>query len=378
MLKIKLSYRIKKAILACGADSKGAFALAEGERAYLVDGFGDLTEVDNLARYEKAIIGYRRKLGIKPKIIACDLHPGYYSSNFAESHRLAMSPGHALYRVQHHEAHIASAVIDNSLRGNVIGLAFDGTGLGYDDNIWGGEIFVGNVLRLKRVAHFEYIPMPGGDKVVTEPWRMASSYLYRVFGEEFVRLKADFMKRFDLRKWAVFKDMIDKKVNSPLTSSLGRFFDAAGSLVLSKNDASFEAELPMKLEAMTLESCPDAYAFDIRRKGDMSVIGYSKIIRGLVGDLAKGVDRHIVSTKFHNSIISVAQKICVDLGRRFGIKKVVLSGGVFQNRFLTGRLALGLEEGGFKVYKNRCMPTNDSGIAAGQIAIASERLSLCA
>lgn len=377
MLRIKLPYRIKKAILACGADSKGAFALAEGERAYLVDGFGDLAEIDNLARYEKAISGYKRKLGIKPKVIACDLHPGYYSSVFAESYQPS-AISHQLYRVQHHEAHIASALIDNSLTGNVIGLAFDGTGLGYDGNIWGGEFFAGNARRLRRAAHFDYIPMPGGDKAVTEPWRMASSYLYRVFGERFVRLKADFMKKFDHGKWAVLEEMIEKKVNSPLTSSLGRLFDAAGSLILSKNKAVFEAELPIKLETMTLESCQDAYQFDIRRKQDMTVIGYSKIIRGLVADLAKDVDRRVISTKFHNSIVNAARKVCMDLRKRFGTKKIILSGGVFQNKFLTGRMVLGLEEKGFKVYKSRCISASDSGIAAGQVAIASERLSLCA
>jgi len=176
MCNIDLPFEVKEPILACGADGKGAFALAAGRTAYLENGFGDLSDLDNFSVYEKTIKRLERKLGIRPKIIACDLHQGYFSTHFAENYtRYAVR--RTRYAVQHHEAHIAAAIVDNSVTGDVIGIAFDGTGYGPDGNIWGGEFFVGNARRFKRAGCLEYVPMPGGDMAVKEPWRMAASCL---------------------------------------------------------------------------------------------------------------------------------------------------------------------------------------------------------
>lgn len=342
---------------------KGAFAVAKGDEAVLVDGFGDLGDPDNFANYEKAIESELKKLKVRPKIIACDLHPGYFSSRFAES----FQP----YRVQHHEAHIASAIVDYAIRGKVIGVAFDGTGYGSDGNVWGGEFFIGGLKNLKRAAHFDYVAMPGADLAVTEPWRMAASYIYRTSGKRKGRIYLKYLKRF--KEWPILKKMIDKNINSPLTSSLGRLFDAVGSIVLSKLTARYEAELPIELEKMAVRMCRDRYKFDIKTRNGLIKISVFKTIEGIVWDLQRRVDKGIISAKFHNTVAEVILDTALNLRKSFKINKVILSGGVFQNRFLTARAGQLLKNRKFEVYTHLKVPTNDSGIPIGQIAIANMR-----
>ena len=285
--------------MACGADLKGAFALAKGNDAFLVDGFGDLSDIDNFIRYERAVKYYGKSLGVSPKAIACDLHPSYFSTSFAGGFASRVK-GSRLVEIQHHEAHIASAIADNSIKGGVIGVAFDGTGFGSDGNIWGGEFFAGNIENLRRVARLEYIAMPGGEAAVREPWRMAASFLYSAFGGDFLNLDIDFVKNLDKKKWRVLKDMIDKKINSPLTSSVGRLFDAVGSLILLKGKIQKEAEIPIEMEKIAPNFCEDVYGFDNSQKGEISAIDASCVIRGVVKDLSKGIEKGVISAKFHN------------------------------------------------------------------------------
>ncbi len=357
---IKLPFRVKRPILACGADMKGAFALAKGDASYLFDGFGDLSDLDNLTRYEKAVSAAKKRLKIKPEIVACDLHPGYFSTQFAEDYTLS-AKRYTLYSVQHHESHIASAIVDNAINGDVLGVAFDGTGYGTDGNIWGGEFLAGKIGSLKRVAHLGYIPMPGGEACIKEPWRMAASYLYSVFGPDFLKLKTDFVKSVDKKRWSILREMIGKKINSPLTSSMGRFFDAAACLVLNKHTAGFEAELPIKFERTAKRGVDNTY--------DSTDPG--KIIKGMVRDIEKKRPAPIISAKFHNSIAAMI----LSAARRAKIKKVVLSGGVFQNRYLRDKALTLLGKNGFRVYTHSSIETDDSGIPIGQIAIAHARLS---
>ena len=348
-------------MLACGADMKGAFALAKGDAAYLFDGFGDLSELDNFTRYERAVVAAQAKLKIRPAIVVCDSHPGYFSTRFAEKWDSAYFSGRSNRKIgavpiQHHEAHIASAIVDNKIKGEVLGVAFDGTGYGTDGNIWGGEFFTGSAKSFKRVAHLDYIPMPGGEACVREPWRMAASYLYSIFGKDFLKLKIDFVKSIDKKRWAVLKVMIDKKINSPLTSSAGRLFDAAASIILNKAGSKFEAELPIELESIAARGIDDSY----------SCRNSAQIIKGVVGDLRKKVAASVISAKFHNSMA----ELMLGVAKKTKMKKVVLSGGVFQNRYLTNKAVKVLSENGFKVYKHTNVQTNDSGIPLGQIAIA--------
>ena len=359
MKEFKLPFKVKRPILACGADMKGAFAIAKGDTAFLEDGFGDLGELDNFTRYESAIRKCVKSLRVMPKIIACDLHPGYFSTRFAENYTLH-AIRYTLLKIQHHEAHIASAILDNDIKGTVIGVAFDGTGFGTDGNIWGGEFLAGSLKGFKRAAHLKYIPMPGAETAVREPWRMAASYLYAAYGSKFLKLNIDFVKSLDKKKWTVIKAMIDKKLNSPLTSSAGRLFDAVGSLVFAQNTVRSEAELPIALEKIATLSCVDRYSFE-------------KMIKGIVEDLSKGLGAPTISAKFHNTVAAMIAQTSMELSKKFKTKKVVLSGGVFQNKYLTKRASSMLEERGLEVFTHSRFETNDSAIPIGQIAIAATR-----
>jgi Hydrogenase maturation factor len=365
MKTIRLPFRVKKPILACGADLKGAFALAKGDKAYLFDGFGDLSDLDNFTRYGKAVRSAETKLNIRPEIVVCDLHPGYFSAQFAENYTLS-AKRYTLLKTQHHEAHVASAIVDNGIRGDVLGVAFDGTGYGTDGKIWGGEFFAGNIKSLKRVAHLEYAPMPGGEMCIKEPWRMAGSYIYSATGN---------VKSYDRKRWAVLKSMIEKKINSPMTSSVGRLFDAVGSLVLNKEKARFEAELPIELERIADKNESGHYALDLKEKDHITIINMTGTIRGILKDMDKKVPKPKISAKFHNTVAMMI----LNIAKRAGIKNIVLSGGVFQNKFLSKKTRQLLEGGGFRVYAHSNIETNDSGIPIGQIAIVNARgTTICA
>lgn len=366
MRRIALTFKLKKPILACGADMKGAFALGIGAQIFLYEGFGDLGDPDNFVKYEKAIAGALRTARIKPAIVACDMHPGYFSTRFAEAYTL-YAKRYVLYKVQHHEAHIASAIVDNAIKGDCIGAAFDGTGYGVDGNIWGGEFFVGGLKRFKRAAHLEYVPMPGADAAIREPWRMAASYLYTACGKGG---KGKFLKSFSKRGQAPFIiKMIEKRINSPLTSSAGRLFDAAASLVLKKKTAGFEAELPIKFEKIADTDCAETY-------GAILPSAAAGIIKCVAADVGKKVNAGVISARFHNTVANLIALTVKKIGKRYSIKKIILSGGVFQNRYLSGKTKDILVRDGFSVYTHKNISTTDSGIPVGQIVIANAR-ALC-
>lgn len=369
---IELPFKIKKPILACGADLKGAFALAKGDKAYLAEGFGPLSDPDNLAAYEASICACEKRLGIRPKVIACDLHPDYFSGRFAEKHALQLAVPD-LCHVQHHEAHIGSAIVEHSIKTDVIGVAFDGTGYGRDGHIWGGEFFVGGLKEFRRAAHLEYMPMPGGEAAIREPWRMAASYLYMAFGKDFIKQDLDIIRKRSKKGLSIIGKMMDNSINSPRTSSAGRLFDAAGSMILGKDTASFEAELPMKLERIASPASDDHYKFDIKLEGGMRVIDPSGLVKGITGDLHKKRAKSAVSAKFHNTVAEMIARTASLLKKESGLRKIVLSGGVFQNRYLTKRAVSLLNKSKFDVYTNSGINTNDYGIPIGQLAIANAR-----
>lgn len=369
---IQLPLKVNRPILACGADLKGAFALAKGSKAYLYEGFGDLADADNLHRYETAVRRAERKLKIKPAVIACDDHPGYFSGRFAEVHGLElMIPD--LYGVQHHEAHVASVIVEHSIGGKIIGVAFDGTGYGLDGNIWGGEFFTGGIKGFTRRAHFDYMPMPGADAAVREPWRMAVSYLYKAFGGDIHRIKIPLIKNIPAKKLSAVINMIDSGINSPVTSSAGRLFDAVASIVLRRDISRFEAELPIALEKMAGDNVDEGYPFDIVSGGKALTIGTSDLIKSVVRDISDNVKPSEISAKFHNSIAGIILRTVTLIRNKTGIKKVVLTGGVFQNRYLSAAVQAALRKSGFIVYTNSGTNTNDNGIPIGQLAIANAR-----
>jgi hydrogenase maturation protein HypF len=252
----------------------------------------------------------------------------------------------------------------------VIGIVLDGTGLGPDGNIWGGEFFIGNIKSFKRAAHLKYIPMPGGELSVREPWRMALSYLYNI--------NAAFPRRWDKGKIELIIQAIDKDINSPLTSSMGRLFDAVSSLAGICEIARYEAQPAIELEKAIIGDSPrrpdrDRYNFSYKDKDGVIEIDWRPLLRGVVNDLKARKDKREISLRFHNAICYMIKDICNLLRKKYGISRVCMSGGVFQNRYLTSNAPGILEKEGFGVYLHKNIPAHDGNIALGQAVIAATR-----
>jgi len=358
-IKIALPFSIKSSVLALGAQSKASFCFAKGRFAYLSDTQGDPGDLRNFKKFEKGIKKLQRKLKIDPKIIACDLHPEYITTKYANE--LAKDKRLRVKSVQHHEAHVASCIADNNIKGRVIGIAFDGTGFGSDGNIWGGEFFVGDIKKLERVAHLKYVPMPGGEASVREPWRMAFSYLYKIYGKN--RLPRNDM----------LGQMIDKKINSPLTSSIGRLFDGVSSLIGVCDFAGYEGEAAIRLEKIIKggnQRIKGRYKFKYIQEGEMIIIDWSPVIRDIVKDLKKNVKKQDISLKFHEAICEMIKDACNRLRKKYKIKKVCMSGGVFQNNYLKNSVGPLLEKEGFEVFLHKNVPAHDGSISLGQAVLA--------
>ena len=353
-------------ILAFGAELTNCFCIGKGQKAFLSQHIGDLQGLETMQFYEETISQYLKLFRMKPSLLAVDLHPEYNSTKTARHYG-----GLPVVRVQHHHAHIASCMAEHHLDEKVIGIALDGTGYGDDGNTWGSEFFICDLNDYERITHFEYLPLPGGDLAAEEPWRMAVSCLYKVYGDDFSKLTLPLFSEVDPEKIAILVRMIDRKVNCPLTAGAGRIFDAVASLLGLCQVATFQAEGPMRVEALTVPDCHATYNFEVG-----AMIRFGKTIRGIVDDIQQGVSPSVISTKFHNTIISVIFEISNTIRAREKISKVVLSGGVFQNKYLLeGSVAL-LRENNFQVYTHAAIPANDGGIALGQVAVASKRREL--
>jgi hydrogenase maturation protein HypF len=223
----------------------------------------------------------------------------------------------------------------------------------------------------ERISHFEYIPLPGGDSATEEPWRIAVSHLYKVYGNSFRKLGLNFLKEINPEKITLIMQMIDKKINCPLSSGAGRLFDCVASLLDLVQTVTFQAEGPMRLESMVRQECTGNYKFSPGK-----TICFDETIRGIVEDIINGIEKVTIATKFHNTIILVIFDTVNAIRIKSGINKVVLSGGVFQNKYLSERTMDLLQKNNFEVYSHSSVPANDGGLALGQLAVASKRREL--
>jgi hydrogenase maturation protein HypF len=353
-------------IVAFGAELTNCFCVGKGEKAFLSQHIGDLQSIESTLFYEKTIAQFIRLFRIKPSLLATDMHPDYIST--VTGHNFGNYP---VVTVQHHHAHIASCMAEHHLDEKVIGVAMDGTGFGPDGNIWGSEFMVCDLNDFKRITHFEYIPLPGGDTATEEPWRIAVSWLYKVYGREFLHLKLPLLNQIDNDKIELIIKMIERGINCPLTSGAGRLFDAVASLIGIVQVASFQAEGPMRLESIVNEGIKESYQFIAGE-----TIGFGETIRAIVYDVINNVDKVTIATKLHNTIILIIFDSVNAIRQMENINKVVLSGGVFQNKYLLTRTTEILQKNKFEVYSHASVPTNDGGIALGQLAVASKRREL--
>ena len=375
---IRLPARLPRPLLACGAELKNTFCVARDQEALLSHHIGDLENLQTLGAFEQGVAHFERIFRLKPEVLACDRHPDYLSTRYAEER--SAREGLPLVRVQHHHAHIASCLADNGRADKVIGLAFDGTGYGDDGAVWGGEFLVADAAGFRRAAHLRYVPLPGGDTAVRETWRMAASWLYQAYGESFLDLGIPFAREFDLSKWDVLRAMMDRDINSPKTSSMGRLFDAVSALVGVRSEVRYEGQAAVELEAAAVAGTGSTallspYPFLLLHDPVPFVLDFVPTIRAIVDDLLKGAAPAEVAARFHKTVAEAAVGTCVAIKNTEGLDAAALSGGVFQNALLLELMAPRLRQEGFEVLLHRQVPANDGGLCLGQavVAAASDR-----
>jgi hydrogenase maturation protein HypF len=354
-------------VLACGAQQKSTLCLTKGGSAVLSQHLGDLENYETLQFFEQTLERMQRLFQVSPQVVAHDLHPGYLSTQFANRANFERRIG-----VQHHHAHIASCMAEHRLEGPVLGVALDGTGLGLDGTIWGGEFLVADLSGFERHAHLRNVMVAGGDKVAREPWRVARSYLLDAFDcavPEGIAWQ-NFVPAASVR---MLDSFLEKRIQTIETSSCGRLFDAVASLVGLHQIVSFEGQAAMALEAIASEEVDEAYDFSLEGQEPLQV-DLRPMVRRIVDDLQRGESVSKVSARFHNTLTAVVGDLCARMGRDTGLKRICLSGGCFQNvRLLRGCLRT-LRSNGFEVFFPQQVPCNDAGIALGQAVVACELL----
>lgn len=366
---VKVDLNFRKHVLATGAQLKNTFGLARDNFVFLSTYIGDLENFETLDFFTKEIDRVKQLCSVKPEVVAYDLHPEYLSTKYA----LALA-GLEKIPVQHHHAHIASCMADNRISRKVIGVAFDGTGYGEDQAVWGGEILIGDFKGFERAAHLKYIPMPGGEMAIKHPWRMAASYLYFCYGEDFLKLDLDFVKNLDRNKWNTIKKMLDQNLNVFPTSSMGRLFDGVSVLLNWRETTNYEGQPAIELETWADEKERGKYHFEISRENDIFIIHLEPMVKGVVEDLLRKQKKPLIAAKFHNTIAQMTHEVCLKLRKEYDLNTVCLSGGVFQNMLLLDQTYRLLIKSRFEVHTHHQVPPNDGGISLGQAIIINQRI----
>jgi len=354
-------------VLAVGAELKNTFCLTRGKHAILSQHIGDLENYDTMRFFEETLEKMKHLFKVSPRAIAHDLHPGYRSTRMA----LASSIDRR-FAVQHHHAHIVSCMAENHLRGKVIGVAMDGTGLGTDGTIWGGEFLVADLTGFERRAHLRTVPLPGGDAAVRQPWRMALSYLRDSFGSQ-IPDDVTCFRTVPTMQFNLVDTMLSRRIQTVQTSSCGRLFDAVAALLGMGSKVTFEGQAAIALEMAVDRSVTDRYEYDLQQ-GEPIIVDLRQIIMAIVRDIARGRPLNEISACFHNTLSAAVIEVCCSIRRSDGLDRVCLSGGVFQNHILLGLTAVELRRLGFGVFLHAMVPANDGGISLGQAVIANELL----
>jgi hydrogenase maturation protein HypF len=375
---IKLPFKSAQ-ILGCGAEEKNTFCLTRDNYAFISQHIGDMENMETMEHYVNALELYKKIFRINPQIIAFDIHPEYlptkYAKELAEKEKLQLVP------VQHHHAHIAACMAENGLSQSglaeygladrVIGVALDGTGYGTDGKIWGGEFLTADFKGFTRQAHLEYLPLPGGTLAVKKPYRTAAGYLLAL-GIPLDK-NLPLMQYISDEELAIVREQVNKKLNAPLTSSMGRLFDAVAALTGVRGVIDYEAQAAIDLEtcATAMPGETSTYPFSIAYENGMRIIKVHELFTLIIKDLHDKISKEVIASRFHNTIARLALEVCQDISRKTRLKKTALSGGVFQNRLLFRKSVELLESAGFEVYTHHQVPCNDGGISLGQVAVAN-------
>jgi hydrogenase maturation protein HypF len=363
--------------MAVGAHLKNTVAVAVGANVFLSQHIGDLETHQSVEAFRKVSSDLQRMYEVRPTLVACDLHPDYIST------KEALASGQDVVQVQHHFAHVLSCMAENQLEGEVLGVSWDGTGYGTDGTVWGGEFLISRGSAFERFAAFKSFQLPGGEKAIREPRRTAAGLLFELSGDEILRQRDQFpFSAFTVAELSVVRQMLKRGVNAPRTSSVGRLFDAVASIVGLRQRNSFEGQAAMELEfALVGNHTEESYRCPIREPGPVDpasakagettknrflVVDWSEMVRDILSDVRRSVPVSTISKKFHNALVEAI----VEIAQRARLQRVVLSGGCFQNKYLTERAVGRLRSAGFQPYWHQRVPPNDGGISLGQISAA--------
>ena len=357
-------------LLATGSELKNTFCLTRQNYAFVSQHIGDMENYETLRSFEDGIAYFERMFRIDPQAIACDLHPDYLSSRYAL--QCSQETKLPIFRIQHHHAHIAACMADNGLDGSypVIGLAFDGTGYGEDNAIWGGEFLLADYSGYQRSYHLAYFPLPGGDAAIKRPARTALALLWSLHLDWEGWLPP--VQDYCLEERLALRVQLERSLNTPLTSSMGRLFDAAAALSGVRQMVNYEAQAAIEFEAALDPSEMGSYHFEVQN----DAVKVDDVVKNLMADVHSNLTIPVISARFHNGLAELSRQICAEIRSNTGVNKVALSGGVWQNMALLERTILNLRKDGFVVYWHHKVPTNDGGISLGQSMVGAARFDV--
>jgi hydrogenase maturation protein HypF len=364
---VKLPWEVPP-LLAAGSELKNTFCITNKNYAFLSHHIGDMENYETLKSFEQGVEHFERLFRVKPEAIAYDLHPNYLATRYALER--AERENLPTIGVQHHHAHIAACMAEYGLDGSqpVIGVSFDGTGYGEDGAIWGGEFLIADYKSYQRPFHLQYFPLPGGDASIKKPARTALALLWSLGLEWDERLAP--VAEFNKEEEKVLHAQLEKKINTPMTSSMGRLFDAAAALAGVRQVVNYEGQAAIEFEALADPNEAGSYSFGLNQ--DQVEVGSG--IESLIKDVRAGIHISKISTRFHNGLAETVRMTVNKMNHETGIRSVALSGGVWQNLTLIGRTLSLLHTDGFTVYLHRQVPTNDGGLSLGQAVVAANRL----
>jgi hydrogenase maturation protein HypF len=363
-------------VLACGPEIKNTFCLTRDAYAFVSQHIGDMENLETLEHYTRTIELYKHLFRVEPQAIAHDLHPDYMATRYALEQAAAL--GLPAVPVQHHHAHLAACLADNGWMpdaGPVIGAIMDGTGLGPDGTIWGGEWLVGDYRAYRRAAQVESLPLPGGDAATRHPWRIAEAYVHTLLPGTAVPLVAPGV---DASRVALLRQQIERRLNCPLTSAMGRLFDAVSALLGVCAHATYEAQAAIELEQVARQAFgagsravhPAGYPFQIERADGLRVVRLAGVFHALLDDIERERPRAEIALRFHRTAANAIVETCRQIAGETGLRTVALSGGCFQNRILLRLTVSALRQAGLGVLLHVQVPCNDGGLSLGQAAIA--------
>jgi hydrogenase maturation protein HypF len=361
---VALARPVRRPVLACGAHLKNTFCLAAGEQAWLGPHVGDLDNLEACRHYEEQVERLQRFLGIRPEVVAHDLHPDYFSTSYAERR-----PEPAKVGVQHHHAHVASAMAEHGLEGPVLGLAWDGTGLGTDGTAWGGELLLARFEGFERLATLRPLRLAGSDEAIRQVWRLALAALEDAYDGAPPLDDLALFREVPSRDVAVVRRMIGKGLRAPLAHGVGRYFDALGALGLGRPRSTYEGQVALEWNLVADDEDEQTYGFAVDERDGLIEIDLRPMVREAVADITGGVGAPAVSARFHNTLAEAATKVVESAAERHGRLPVVLTGGCFQNDRLANDVGRRLE-GTHRVHLHREVPPGDGGLALGQAVVA--------